>query len=245
MSLYALQQEIYNYFSGKPVDPQILSSESQDDLSIYRSLIINSMEDLMEKVFPLTYRIIENNWRNIIFDYLQQHLSSSPIFNYLAKDFYVFLASDFFHNKYPDYPNYLAELNLFEWTDLEIYNQKNEIASTLITPIHKILKFKYPITQIMLYLKNTKDPISEIRSTDMEEEPETVCIFRPVQGTDSKSIVLNPGSSFVLYGLAAGKTLDEIYAEFCQKHTIKAGPKIKENFDNLIMSLKKIRLLIH
>lgn len=242
--LYNLQQEILKYFCGQDVDGEILSELAQKDLSIYKSLIINSEEDLMSKTFPLTYKILEDNWRAIVWNYYEDHPSQSPIFNRLSKDFSSFLASDKFLSQYPNYPNYLAELNLYENTEIQIYNKEDQAPSSSVCPVLQILEFKFPISQIKLYLEKTQDDIQEIRNLDMEEEPELICMFRPQESTSVEIKIINANTRFVIEELQLGTAFDECFEKLAQTLQVISGPDSRNLFDNLIQELKKIKLLL-
>lgn len=245
-TLYEVQEEILKYFRGQEVNTQILSDATQNELSVYKSLIINSEEDFLSKIFPLSYQILSNKWREVITLYYENYPSKSPIFNQLGLDFPEFLKSNAFLDRYgEEYPNYLAELNLYEQTEFQIYNAENLTSSNLVCPNLQILEFQFPISQIKLYLSKTQDTMEEIRSTDMEEEPEIICIFRPQEASEIQIKVINKASKEIIEALQQGQSLENILQEISQKLTANAGPELELQFKNLIKELQKIKLLLN
>lgn len=242
-SLYQIQQEILNYLQNKPVDAQVLNTETQNELSVYQSLVLNSIEELMESIYPFCYKILEDNWTDLIASYAALYPSKSPIYNHLAKDFSKFLASEEFNNKYT-YPNYLSELAAYEWADLEIYNASSseKLPRTRpLNPIHKIIEFKFPITQILLYLKNTKEDIESIRQTDIEESPEIILIYQDSKTCNTRFFKLSKAVRMILSELNQGEDLSAIQ----EKYIKIFGQNLKlADLEKLIGDLKKINILI-
>jgi hypothetical protein len=99
----------------------------------------------------------------IIRDYLERHLSVSAIYYESARAFPEFIKGDFFQDKY-DPPNFIYELALVEWTEIELRN----------SPEKKLqqLKLNYPITKIRLLMKECPEEIDELKTADVDKEPE-------------------------------------------------------------------------
>jgi hypothetical protein len=230
--LYNIQQEIFNYLRAKPVDTEVLDTKAQDELSVYQSLVLNGVEALLENIYPYCYKILQADWEAIVESYVAQYPSQSPIYNQQAKDFPLFLASPEFSNLY-NYPNYLSELALYEWTELEVYNA--------ITPIRKTLKLKYHITQVIQYLQTTDDPISEIRSTDIEEEPEIILLYRNPESCKARFFKLPETTLFVIQSIEAGLSSEMIHSQFCREFQMQVPLSAIET---LLKELKNIGILL-
>lgn len=228
--LYNIQQEIFNYLHNKPVDRKVLNTKAQDELSIYHSLVLDGIEALLESIYPYSYKILEPDWEAIIEAYVSEYPSHSPIYNQQAKDFYLFLKSPEFLNQY-SYPNYIAELACYEWAELEMQ----------ITPIHRILELKYPITQVIEYLKTTDDSISEIRSTDIEEDPEIMLIYHDRKLCKARFFKLSEATLFIIQSLKAGLSNETMQSHFCTKFGMKLPLNTIETF---LKELKNIGILL-
>lgn len=232
---YELQQEILNYFTAKPCT---LSQKTQDELSIYKSLILSSLEGLITKVLPFSYKIMQNNWRKIIQLYYEIFPSNSPIYTQAAKNFPQFLKSSGFKDKF-EYPNYISDLALYEWTSIESFNAPDDFRS-------KAINLKYPISQLIEYLKITEDDISEIRETDIEKQDEFLLSFRDPKTGNSKYLALDPSSYFVFKALENSNDLEKIYIDFKQKFNKSLKNKnereLRKAFDNLVNALSFDRI---
>ncbi len=240
-SLYDIQQEIFNYLYDKPADATVLNSKAQNELSIYRTLVLNGAEALLESIYPHCYRILADNWESIIESYTANYPSRSPIYNHQAQKFSEFLASETFTANY-NYPNYLAELALYEWTELELHNALDlPPLSHHLTPINKILELKYPITQVIEYLKTTGDSIEEIRSTDIEEESEIIFLYRDQESCKTRFFKLSETTLFVLRSLEAELSSKAIHDQFCKSFNIDLS---LEAIETLLKELKNIGILL-
>jgi len=239
-NLYQTQTEILNYFTGKAVDAKLLSEKTQEEMSIYKSLILSSLEGLIAKILPYTYKILENQWRKIIQNYYENFPSTSPIYNDAVRKFPDYLASEVFKDSF-SYPNYLSELALYEWTSLETYNAPNDSKP-------KVLELKFPISQVTEYLRTTEDDISEIRETDIEEEDEFLLSFRDKKSQDSKFISLDRTSLFVVKALELTNDQEKIYIDFKKKFSDELKNQdessLRNAFDSLVKTLNNNKILL-
>lgn len=220
MALYQIQQEILKCMQGQAANPEILPQKAQDELSVYYSLVVSSLSSLMQNIYPLCYKILEASWNELMIQYQNKYPSKSAIYNKLAADFHKLLAEPAVQEKY-NYPNYLSELALYEWTELEIYNAPNIQATTKLTPVHQVLQFTYPLTAIVQYLKTSEDSIEEIQTTDIEEEAQISFFYRDETSLKNRSFVLTPASLFVVQAIGSGKGLEEIHTSFCEQFNLQ------------------------
>ncbi len=144
--LAKIQLEIKNYWQGK--EPK-LSKQAINELSIYKSLVISSIGDLLESVYPLSKQVIGSDWDNIVIQYLETYPSSSPVFNRAAEHFPKFLRA----NKHPDW---LCELAQYEWAELAVEIEPVNSANNF-----RLLNFKYPISKILTNADKTIQPSPE------------------------------------------------------------------------------------
>jgi hypothetical protein len=158
-----IQNEILKYFQGEKFNPEFLDAAALDDLAIYKSLTISAFEEYLENIFPGTYSLIQDRVSEIIKDYLERHLSVSAVYYESARAFPEFIKGDFFQDKY-DPPNFLYELALVEWTEIELRNSSDEQSQQL--------KLNYPITKIKLLMKECPEEIDELKTADVDKEPE-------------------------------------------------------------------------
>ncbi len=247
-SLATIQTEILKYFQGKETNTEVLSKETLDELAIYKSLVINSMKDYIEKVFNCSYLLIQEDFQQIIQDYLELYPSKSPMFFLLAKDFPTFIASDFFQNKYNP-ANFLAELALYEWSEVEIQNSANifpkESSGLSLNPVHRILDLKYPISQIKQLIQNSsEDDLNELRNANVEEEGEKLIIFRDPASCKTRFFALTEAPLFIIEAFRAQNCQEEIFKRLCSKFNLEVNATNKSDYESLILELKKNNILL-
>lgn len=247
-SLATIQNEISKYFRGKEINPEILSKETLDELAIYKSLVINSMRDYIEKVFNCSYLILEERFQEVIQDYLELYPSKSPIFFQLAKDFPTFIASDFFQSKYNP-TNFLAELALYEWSEIEVQNSENifpaDIGQLNLNPIHRILDLKYPISQIKALIQNSsKEDLNELRSANVEEEHERLIIFRDLESCKTRFFSLSEATLFIIRSILGQNTEEEIFKLLCERFSLEENSATRSDYESLILELKNNHILL-
>jgi len=163
--LKLLQKEILEYFQGKGSDFKLLNNSALDELAIYKSLTINAFEEYLENLFPCTYTILQERILEVAQDYLERYKISSAIYYQSAKEFPTFIKSDFFQKKY-DAPNYLYELALVEWTEIEVRNSAQAIKVKI--------DLEYPISKIKFLINNHPEEINELREANVDEETESI-----------------------------------------------------------------------
>jgi hypothetical protein len=161
--LQNIQNEILKYFQGEKFNPEFLDAAALDELAIYKSLTISAFEEYLENIFPCIYLLIQDKVSEVIQDYLERHLSVSAVYYESARAFPEFIKGDFFQDKY-DPPNFLYELALVEWTEIELKNSSEKKLQQL--------KLNYPITKIRLLMKECPEEIDELKTADVDEEPE-------------------------------------------------------------------------
>ncbi len=124
----------------------------ENRLSLYQTLVFNNIEDTCSKAFPITKKILKENWGSLIRDFLKNHKFFSPYLWEVPKDFISYLENKgFFKDK-----RFLYELMVYEWVEMEVFNedlpvnqrQLNWYEKYKISNTAKLLNFKYPVHKI-------------------------------------------------------------------------------------------------
>ncbi|MDD9899207.1 MAG: putative DNA-binding domain-containing protein [Candidatus Melainabacteria bacterium] len=233
--VYQLQQEIQKFMLGQPTE---LPEQTKSELSVYYSLVVSSLSSLMQNIYPLSRKIIGEDWDDLMRHYQNNYPSKSAIYNRLAADFYKLLSEE---DLAENFPNFLSDLARYEWTEVLIHNSPDLAASSKLTPVHKIEKFSYPVTQVIEYLKTTEDDIESLRQTDIEEESEIVFFYRDHESLKNRSFVLSNTTLFVIEAIGSGKGLEEIHQSFCAHFGLKIELSALEK---LIGDLQEANILI-
>ena len=243
--LYQVQQEILNYLLNRSTDFKILSKDSREELDIYKSLILNSAEKFLASGFQHSYTLLKSKWREIIKLYLENFPSQSPIYFMIGKNFPEFIRSDLFQKNF-SYPGFLGELIEFEWTKIELFNsnedQKNK--SSTLNPVYKILKFNYPITQIIAYLADEDISLEDKITTEIETDSENLFVYRDTENLQIKTFMLSDSVIEVLKYLEQGLSPEEITGLLCNTEDSGQISQIKQELFYLLENLKKLNILI-
>ncbi|NQY80331.1 MAG: putative DNA-binding domain-containing protein [Candidatus Caenarcaniphilales bacterium] len=257
--LHRIQEEIKKYFMGKKVNTRIISQEQLRELSIYKSLAIDTLRGMMRKIYPLCYKILQDNWNEIIHSYYEKYPSTSSVYNQAAKNFSVFLKDWDFRWKYREenYPKWLYELAEYEWVEVDLYNyyrdgyggskkdddtlksSKEELIR--LTKAHKVYRFDYPISKIVEHLSSEKQVYN---LSYFKKTKEKLLIFR--DRTDHiRYFLLSDGSYYLIDKLRSGTNINELYKKFHRKFAITDADKqgTEEKLNDLLIKFTKEGIL--
>ncbi len=131
-------------------------------MDIYRELFYNNVEGFLSNTFPVLREILpDKNWHSMVRDYFCNHLSQSPLFLEIPREFLNWLENER-ENKPDDLP-FLFELAHYEWTELalsiseETFNMDNInpdgnllTGIPVLSPLAWHLTYLYPVHKISL-----------------------------------------------------------------------------------------------
>lgn len=155
------QSKLANYC--RTGEYKTLENVNEKNVSQYRRLVFNVVEDMLQTAYPLTFELLEKNeWLNVTKEFFANHACSSPQVWYMPKEFYEYLSEEKNHPLSKKYP-FLLELLSFEWLEVQMYMMEDkEVGYSTYGDIHKdtlvvnpeiyLQHFQYPV-----HLKNAKD----------------------------------------------------------------------------------------
>lgn len=129
-------------------------------MKIYRELFYNNVEDFMANTYPVLRKIIsDEHWHSIIRDYFANHLSHTPLFPEMPREFLKYLEHE--REPHPDDPGFMLELAHYEWVELalsildkniktEKINERGDLLTSVpvISPLAWLLSYHYPVHKI-------------------------------------------------------------------------------------------------
>ncbi len=129
-------------------------------MKIYRELFYNNVEDFMANTYPVLRTIIsDKHWHSIIRDYFANHLSHTPLFPEMPREFLKYLEHE--RKPHPDDPGFMLELVHYEWVELALSILDKEIEADKInddgdlmtsvpalSPLAWLLSYHYPVHKI-------------------------------------------------------------------------------------------------
>lgn len=130
-------------------------------MKIYNDLFFNNVEDFISNTYPVLKKIMpDNKWQKMIRDYFSNHLSHTPLFPEMPREFLKYLENE--RNSLKD-PPFIKELAHYEWIELALMTSdldeninwdKIDINGDLLnnsaalSPLAWPLSYQYPVHQI-------------------------------------------------------------------------------------------------
>lgn len=100
-------------------------------MKIYRELFYNNVEDFMANTYPVLRQITPDEcWHAMIRDYFANHLSHTPLFPEMPREFLKYLEHE--RRPHSDDPPFMLELAHYEWVELALSLLDEKIDETKI-----------------------------------------------------------------------------------------------------------------
>jgi len=126
-------------------------------LAIYRDLIFSNAEMFMAGNFPVIRTLYDEvEWHTLVRAFLRDHICHTPLFPEFAREFLRFLEERQQQNKGD--PPFLLELAHYEWAELALYMDENEIDAVphdpdgdavdgvpAMSPVMCVLAYRFPV----------------------------------------------------------------------------------------------------
>jgi hypothetical protein len=120
-NLEALRERQYA-FAAHLRDPQKYPAPTDIEdrrMKIYRELFFNNVRRFLGGSFPIAQKILgEDGWSALIRDYYRDHVSHSPLFPDMPREFLNYLSDERAQNQHAENdPPFLYELAHYEWVE--------------------------------------------------------------------------------------------------------------------------------
>lgn len=151
-------------FAAHIRDPQLNPKPADVEarrMNIYTDLFFNNVEDFISNTYPVLKSIMpENQWLEMIRDYFSLHLSHTPLFPEMPREFLKYLENE---RNNPNDPAFIKELAHYEWIELALMTSdldetinwnKIDVEGDLLnntpvlSPLAWSLSYQYPVQQI-------------------------------------------------------------------------------------------------
>lgn len=223
-----------------------IKKETLKKLETYRTLVKNTLYDILNKIYPYTKTLFKKGWNELLSRYIEDYPPTSPILNKVAECLPEFLSRQ--KNIVKKYP-FINELAKYEWLEVEIYErdgvptrrrkgEKNK--GLILNPIHEICKFEYPIPEIIERL------VDKRKMGKITKQPTNVLIYRDPKTLQVHFIELSDGALTYLQLLEIGFHSGFI-PKFLAEHYQIEGSSLKgfhSELNKLVKTLKDKRILI-
>jgi len=212
-------------------------------MKIYSELFFNNVEDFISNTYPVLKKITsEQQWQEMIRDYFSQHLSHTPLFPEMPREFLKYLENE---RDNPDDPIFIKELAHYEWVELALLtsdideginwnniDKDGELLNNqvVISPLAWPLTYQYPVHQI------NEDFLPQTPS----EQPVYLLVYRDKKG-EVHFMELNPLTALLIQlinedkGLTTKQILEHIAEQMPHSEpnvVIEGGLQIMQDLKN-------------
>lgn len=149
-------------------------------MKIYRELFYNNVEDFMASTYPVLRQITsDERWHALIRDYFSNHLSHTPLFPEMPREFLKYLE----HERQPHAgdPPFLLELAHYEWVELALSILDEKIDETKIDSYGDLLD-GIPVMSPLAWSLSYHFPVHKIspafQPKDTGETPTHLVVYR-------------------------------------------------------------------
>lgn len=178
-------------------------------MKIYNELFFNNIEDFISNTYPVLKSITpEDEWQKMMRDYFSNHLSHTPLFPEMPREFLKYLENE---RNNPDDPDFIKELAHYEWIELALMTSdldentnwdKIDVNgdllnnSPVLSPLAWSLSYQYPVQQI------SEDFIPE----EPSEQPVYLLVYRD-KNDEVHFMELNPITAMLIQLINDDKNL--------------------------------------
>lgn len=172
-------------------------------MNIYTGLFFNNVEDFISNTYPVLKEITrKDEWLEMIRDYFSHHLSHTPLFPEMPREFLKYLENE--RDNSGDY-DFIYELAHYEWIELALMtsdldedinwdsiDKNGDLLnrSPVLSPLAWSLTYQYPVQQI------SKEFIPE----EPSEQPIHLMVYRD-KGDEVHFMELNPVTAMLIQRL--------------------------------------------
>jgi hypothetical protein len=178
-------------------------------MKIYSELFFNNVEDFISNTYPVLKEITEEGeWLKILHDYFSHHLSHTPLFPEMPREFLNYLETE---RNNPNDPPFIKELAHYEWIELALMTSDldNDINwdqidvdgdllnnQPVMSPLAWPLTYQYPVQQI------SRDFLPK----EPSEQPVYLLVYRDDKD-DVRFMKLNPITALLIQKIAEDNKL--------------------------------------
>ena len=250
-SFIKAQYEFAAYIRDPELNPKPVDVEARR-MKIYSELFFNNVEDFISNTYPVLKEITdEDDWLKMIRDYFSNHLSHTPLFPEMPREFLKYLESE--RTTLNDYP-FINELAHYEWIELALMTSDldedinwDEIDTEgdllnnqpIMSPLAWPLTYEYPVQHIS----------ADFLPKEKAEQPSYLLIYRNSED-DIHFMELNPVTALLIQlinedkGLTTKELLENIAKQMNHPEpnvVIEGGYQIMQDLKNrgVILGINK------
>lgn len=179
-------------------------------MKIYNELFFNNVEDFIANTYPVLKEIMpEKDWQDMMRDYFKNHLSHTPLFPEMPREFLKYLETE---RNNPNDPPFIAELAHYEWVELALMmsdldkdinwaniDKDGDLLNgqVVLSPLAWPLTYQYPVHKI------SKDFIPD-KPSQLENY---LLVYRDINNDEVYFMELNPVTAHLVQIINDDNTL--------------------------------------
>jgi len=138
-------------------------------MEIYRQLFFNNINKFLASNFPVLRQLYDDEaWRQLARDFYTEHRCHTPLFPELPKEFLRYLQDQ--RKDRPGDPAFLLELAHYEWVELALSMDENELEDTVANSTGDLME-EVPVLSPLAWPLSYRFPVHQIRPGFEPEAP--------------------------------------------------------------------------
>jgi hypothetical protein len=138
-------------------------------MQIYRGLFYRNIRDFISGNFPVLRKLHSKEaWDALVRDFYTEHRARTPLFPEIAREFLQYLQER--RQDHPGDPPFMLELAHYEWVELAVSLDENEIDEVPADPKGDLLQ-GIPVLSPLVWPLSYRFPVHRIRPEYQPQEP--------------------------------------------------------------------------
>ncbi|MFB3080013.1 MAG: DUF2063 domain-containing protein [Lysobacterales bacterium] len=216
-------------------------------MKIYRQLFFNNINKFLASNFPVLRRVYDDEaWRQLARDFYTEHRCQTPLFPELPKEFLRYLQDQ--RKDRPGDPGFLLELAHYEWVELALSVDENELEDTEANSTGDLMK-EVPVLSPLAWPLSYRYPVHRIRPGFEPEAPPDeathILVYRD-RSYQVKFMQLNDVSRLLLNLLQENRGLTglELLREIASRINHPDPSVVIDNGKKLLQDLRRKDVLL-
>jgi hypothetical protein len=201
-------------------------------LGIYAELVYDNIERFLAHAFPVAVSLhTREGWHARVRDFIHRHRATSPFFQEIPQEFLEFVASI---GTRPDDPPYLLELMHYEWVELALDLEVDEIPQDVVRDGD--LLAQHPVVSPLAWSLAYNYPVHHVSATQRPEPAATHLVVYRDRADAVRFLEANAATARLLELLRADPALtgaDALTAIATEMSNVDAGTVVAHGRDTL------------
>ena len=216
-------------------------------MDIYRQLFFNNINKFLASNFPVLRQLYDDDaWQQLARDFYIEHRCQTPLFPEFPKEFLRYLQEQ--RKDRPGDPAFLLELAHYEWVELALSMDENELEDTVANSTGDLMK-EVPVLSPLAWPLSYRYPVHRIgpgfEPEAPPDEPTHILVYRD-RNYQVKFMHLNDVSRLLLNLLQENRGLTglELLREIASRINHPDPSVVIDNGKKLLQELRSKDILL-